>query len=76
MSFASFLAANVAGAVVYVPVVVGAGYAVGYGFGAYVERLRYVVGEAERIVLVVVLLTLLAVIGVRIVQTINQRRTS
>jgi membrane protein DedA with SNARE-associated domain len=76
MSFASFLAANVAGAVLYVPVVVGAGYAVGYGFGAYVERLRYVVGEVERIVLVVVLLTLLAVIGVRIVQAINQRRAS
>jgi hypothetical protein len=41
-----------------------------------VERLRYVVGEVERIVLVVVLLTLLAVIGVRIVQAINQRRAS
>lgn len=76
MSFVSFLAANVAGAMVYVPVVVGAGYAVGYGFGPYLERLRYVVGELERIVLLVVLLALLAVIGVRIVQAVNQRRVS
>jgi membrane protein DedA with SNARE-associated domain len=74
LSFASFLAANVAGAVVYVPVVVGAGYAVGYGFGAYVERLRYVVGEAERIVLVVVLLGILALIALRIAQAIYQRK--
>ena len=33
------------GAVVYVPTVVGAGYAIGYGLGEYVERLRNVVGE-------------------------------
>lgn len=74
LSFASFLAANVAGAVVYVPVVVGAGYAVGYGFGAYVDRLRYVVGEAERIVLVIVLLGILALVALRIAQAIYQRK--
>ena len=76
LSFGSFLAANVAGAVVYVPVVVGAGYAVGYGFGAYVERLRYVVGEVERIVLLVVLLALLALIVVRIGQAVRQGKAS
>jgi membrane protein DedA with SNARE-associated domain len=74
LSFASFLAANVAGAVVYVPVVVGAGYAVGYGFGAYVDRLRYVVGEAERIILVIVLLGILALVALRIAQAIYQRK--
>jgi len=63
----------VAGAVVYVPVMVGAGYAVGYGFGAYVERLRYVVGEVERIVLVVVLLGILALVAVRIAQAMLRR---
>ena len=73
MRFVSFLIANVAGAVVYVPVVVGAGYAVGYGFGEYVERLRYVVGEVERIVLVVVLLGILGLVAVRIVQAMGRR---
>ena len=73
MRFGSFLIANVAGAVVYVPVVVGAGYAVGYGFGSYVERLRYVMGEVERIVLVVVLLGILGLVAVRIVQALSRR---
>jgi membrane protein DedA with SNARE-associated domain len=73
MHFSSFLLANVAGAVVYVPVVVGAGYAVGYGFGEYVERLRYVVGGVERIVLLVVLIGILALVAVRIVQAVRDR---
>jgi len=73
MRFAAFLIANVAGALVYVPVVVGAGYAVGYGFGAYVERLRHVVGEVERVVLVVVLLGILGLVAVRIVQAMRRR---
>jgi membrane protein DedA with SNARE-associated domain len=73
MRFSSFLIANVAGALVYVPVVVGAGYAVGYGFGSYVERLRYVVGEVERIVLIVVLLGILALVALRIVQAMRRR---
>jgi membrane protein DedA with SNARE-associated domain len=72
----SFLVANVAGAVLYVPVVVGAGYAVGYGFGAYVERLRYVVGEVERIVLLVVLAGILILVAVRIAQAVHQRKGS
>ncbi|HEX7786699.1 MAG TPA: hypothetical protein VF653_10800, partial [Methylomirabilota bacterium] len=75
LPLASFLVANVAGALVYVPVVVGAGYAVGYGLGAYVERLRYVVGEAERLVLVALLLGVLFLVGLRIVQAVRQRRT-
>jgi len=45
-----FLVANVLGAVVYVPVIVGAGYAVGYGLGDRIEWLRRVVGDAERFV--------------------------
>ena len=76
LSFVSFLVANVAGAVLYVPVVVGAGYAVGYGFGTYVERLRYVVGGVERIVLLVVLMGILVLIAVRIVQAVRPRKVS
>ena len=73
MRFVSFLVANVAGALVYVPVVVGAGYAVGYGFGAYVEQLRYVVGEVERVVLIVILVGIFALVTVRIVQAMRRR---
>lgn len=74
LPFAYFLLANVAGAVLYVPVAVGAGYAVGYGFGAYVERLRYLLGEVERIVILLVLAGLLIVVTMRIVQAVRQRK--
>src|SRR5262249_39760174 len=35
-----FFVANVTGAVIYVPIVVGAGWAVGYGLGDYLAPLR------------------------------------
>lgn len=73
LSFASFFVANVAGAFVYVPVVVGAGYAVGYGFGIYVERLRYLIGELERIVLLVVLVGVFVLMAVRTMQALRRR---
>lgn len=73
MRFVSFLVANVAGAALYVPVLVGAGYAVGYGFGTYVDRLRYMVGEVERIVLLLVLAGILTLVAVRIVQAVHRR---
>jgi hypothetical protein len=38
-----------------------------------VERLRYVVGEVERIVLVVVLLGILGLVAVRVVQALHRR---
>jgi hypothetical protein len=38
-----------------------------------VERLRYVVGEVERIVLLVILLGVLTLIAVRIVQALQRR---
>jgi membrane-associated protein len=74
MGLAPFFAANVLGAVIYVPVVVGAGYLVGYGFGEYVERLRRVVGELERVVLALVVLGGLALTGWRAVQSWRARR--
>jgi len=73
LPFSSFLLANVAGAMLYVPVVVGAGYAVGYGFGSYVEHLRYVVGEVERIVLLAVLVGILLFLALRIVHAVYPR---
>lgn len=73
LRFLPFFVANVLGAAIYVPVVVGAGYAVGYGFGDYVEQLRRVVGEVERIVLIVVVLGGLALIGWRVARALHQR---
>ena len=47
MPFPSFVIANALGAVVYVPLAVGAGYALGLGLGERLERLRGIVGELE-----------------------------
>ena len=49
----AFIAANVLGAVVYVPVIVAAGYAVGYGAGPHVERILRILGPVEYVVLIV-----------------------
>jgi len=66
MRFAPFFAANVLGAVVYVPVVVAAGYAIGFGLGEYVERLHRIVGQVERLILAVALIAALGLIVWRI----------
>jgi membrane-associated protein len=52
LSPAPFAVANVLGAVLYVPTVVGVGYAIGYGAGSYVARIRLVVGRVEHVVLI------------------------
>jgi membrane protein DedA with SNARE-associated domain len=51
-----FVVANLLGAVLYVPLVVGAGYAVGYGLGEKIERLRQAAGYTERGALIVLAL--------------------
>ena len=73
LRFMPFFAANVLGAMIYVPVAVGLGYAVGYGLGEYVERLRRVVGDLERVVLIVVLVGALALLGWRTLRTLRNR---
>lgn len=60
-----FLLANLLGALLYVPYAVGIGYAVGYGFGGYVERVRHVVGEIEHIVLIAAAILSVALLGRR-----------
>lgn len=65
MSFFEFLVPNVLGAVVYVPMMAAFGYAVGYGFGDYVERARHVVGEIERIVVLAAIVCALLILGWR-----------
>ncbi len=46
-----FVIANVLGALAFVPLAVGAGYAIGYGFGDSVERMRRPIGKVESDVL-------------------------
>jgi membrane protein DedA with SNARE-associated domain len=51
-----FFVANLLGAAVYVPVAVGAGYAIGYGLGDQIDRLRRAFGEAEHLLVIALLL--------------------
>src|SRR5260370_4444054 len=53
LHFSAFITANVLGAVVYVPVIVAAGYGVGYGAGPQVERVLRTLGSVEYVVLTV-----------------------
>ena len=46
-----FFIANLVGAIIYVPLAVGVGYAVGYGLGDRIERLRRFTGGAEHVLL-------------------------
>lgn len=69
-----FLAANVLGAALYVPLSVALGYAVGYGLGDYVNRLERVVGELAHVVLTVAILAALALMGWRALHAARTRR--
>lgn len=73
LRFLSFLVANLLGAATYVPLAVGAGYAVGYGLGPYLERLRQLVGEVEHIVLVVALGGAVGLLGWRAFRLLRRR---
>lgn len=55
LPFTAFITANVLGALLYVPAIVVAGYAVGYGAGAYVERVLRPLGQVEYVVVAVVI---------------------
>jgi membrane protein DedA with SNARE-associated domain len=68
-----FAIANVAGAAVYVPLATAAGWAVGYGLGDYIERLRYMVGAIEHVVIGAIVLTVVGTLGWRMVHTWRNR---
>jgi membrane-associated protein len=55
-----FFVANLLGAMIYVPVVVGAGYALGYGLGDHIEQFRRAIGRGEHLVLIVLALAAIA----------------
>jgi membrane protein DedA with SNARE-associated domain len=58
-----FAVANLLGAVVYVPIIVSAGYAIGYGVGDRIERLRQAAGYTERYALIAVALAAIVAWG-------------
>ena len=71
-----FAFANILGALIYVPLIVGIGYAVGYGFGEYIERLRRIIGEVERLVLIAAIVFAIALLGWRALRACRMRRGS
>ena len=72
MPFASFLPANLLGAAIYVPLAVGAGYAIGYGLGEYVERARAVISNLEDVVLLAALGCTMALIAWRVARRLRR----
>jgi membrane-associated protein len=62
LGFRPFFVANVLGAALFVPYGVGLGYAIGYGLGPYVARLRL----AERLVLLGLIIAAGALVGRRV----------
>jgi membrane protein DedA with SNARE-associated domain len=69
-----FFVANVTGAVIYVPIVVGAGWAVGYGLGDYLAPLRRGVVNAEHIGLYLVIAMAAALLLWRVIRAARSRR--
>jgi len=65
---ASFFIANVLGALCYVPIMVGAGYAVAYGFGRYVKRIQRGAVRVEEFVLLGAVLVGLLFLSYRALQ--------
>ena len=69
-----FLAANVLGAIVYVPIMVGGGWVLGYSFGDYVEPLNHIVPNMEHLTLGLVVAAAAAVLAWRVIQAARGRR--
>ena len=69
----SFTGANVLGAAFYVPLTVAGGWAIGYGLGGYVERLRRVVGNVEHFVLLAAVASAGALIAWRAARWLSRR---
>jgi membrane protein DedA with SNARE-associated domain len=65
MPLPKFFVPNVLGAALYVPLAVAAGYALGYGFGRWVEQFRHMVGEIEHVVMAGVIVCTLLILGSR-----------
>jgi membrane protein DedA with SNARE-associated domain len=74
MSFPRFFLANIAGAAVYVPLIVAFGYATGLGFGEYIHWLERYLAKAEHIVLAAIMMTAVASFAWRALKLKRLRR--
>lgn len=70
----AFVTANTLGAMLYVPTMVGAGYAVAYGLGDYVKRFERFAGRIEHIVLIAAAIATLVLLGRRALRAARARR--
>ena len=68
-----FFVANVTGALIYVPIMIGGGWAIGYGLGDYLEPLRRGAGNVERVLLWVVIGAAAALLVWRVVRAVRGR---
>ena len=71
-----FFIANLLGAAIYVPVAVGAGYAIGYGFGPQIERFREAAGDLVVAVIVILAVVLWIALAARARARAERRRSS
>ncbi|MBI3001462.1 MAG: DedA family protein [Deltaproteobacteria bacterium] len=69
LPFLPFFIANILGAVLYVPLAVGAGLAIGYGFGAHVAKLERIIGKVEYVVLIAAFTGTVVIVFWRAVRT-------
>lgn len=69
-----FVTANALGAMLYVPTMIAAGYAVGYGLGDYVKRFERIAGRVEHVVLIAAAICTLAILGWRGLRAARARR--
>jgi len=69
----TFLAANALGALIYVPMMVAAGYSVAYGVSLYLTRFAWVLGRVERLILIGAVGGVVAFLGWRAFQAIRAR---
>ncbi|HWP57411.1 MAG TPA: DedA family protein [Candidatus Acidoferrales bacterium] len=65
MSFVRFFIANLCGAVVYVPLMLSAGYGVGFGIGRILRRYEVTLGGPEPIILSMLVISAVAIIAWR-----------
>ncbi len=72
----SFIVGNILGAILYVPLAVGLGYAIGYGFGEYVQRFERLVGKVEHLALIGAVLCSFVFMGWRALRAARTRRDS
>jgi len=71
----AFLVANICGALLYVPIAVGVGYVIGYGFGEYIAQIERLAGDFERLVLLVAVTVGAILLAWHLVRDLMQRRT-